>query len=116
MGTIGIIVFTIIIAIIILLLTRELWCWYWKINEMKELLKSIDQKLSNNVSNDNVPVNTIATDNEKPEINNGTGNKAYTIISEKDKASGFYICANCGRKNPIGNPKCIDCQTPKKEE
>ena len=44
-----------IVALVILfgifLIMRELMCWYWKINEVVSLLKSIDNKLSRNSSN-----------------------------------------------------------------
>ena len=47
-----------------------------------------------------------------------TNNKAelFTLVTEDDKKTGFYTCAKCGRRNPFGNPRCIDCQTPKKEK
>lgn len=99
METSAMIILVILVAIVVFFITRELWCWYWKINEIRDLLKSIDQKLSNKEDNINESENLI-----------------YSKISQQDKENGFYICAKCGRKNPIGNPKCIDCQTPKKEE
>jgi hypothetical protein len=34
-----------LIAFGILLLLREVWCWYWKINLALEKLESIDQSL-----------------------------------------------------------------------
>ena len=34
-----------IVSIIIFLVMREFWCWYWKINERIDLLRSIDSKL-----------------------------------------------------------------------
>ena len=94
----AIIILVIIVSIAVFFITRELWCWYWKINEIRDLLKSIDEKLGKKEKNDN-------EESEKS-----------TLISQQDKENGFYICSNCGRKNPIGNPKCIDCQTPRKDE
>lgn len=35
----------ILVAIVIFFLLREVICWYYKINDMVELLKSIDRKL-----------------------------------------------------------------------
>jgi hypothetical protein len=34
-----------IIAVVIFLVLREIFCWYWKINRMVELLESIDANL-----------------------------------------------------------------------
>jgi hypothetical protein len=41
LGIIGIIS----LAILIFIVARELMCWYYKINEMITILKSIDSKL-----------------------------------------------------------------------
>ncbi len=98
MGTAEMIILIILVTIVVFFITRELWCWYWKINEIRDLLKSIDQKLSNK------------EDNKELE------NIINTNISQQNNDKDFYICSKCGRKNPIGNPRCIDCQTPKKEE
>lgn len=45
------------ILFLVFLLLRELMCWYWKVNEVVTLLKSIDSKLSNDESN-KTPTNT----------------------------------------------------------
>ena len=42
-----IIIGIIVITIVVFFITREFWCWYWKINEIRDLLKSIEQKLGN---------------------------------------------------------------------
>jgi len=34
-----------IILLLILLVTREFWCWFFKINERRDLLNEINQKL-----------------------------------------------------------------------
>ncbi len=34
-----------VIAIIIFILTRKFWCWYWKINEVVDLLKDIRDRM-----------------------------------------------------------------------
>ena len=35
----------ILITLVIFLIARELWCWYWKINAVLEKLDEISQKL-----------------------------------------------------------------------
>ena len=36
------ILIVVLVAIIIFFVCRELFCWYWKINEIRDLLKSIN--------------------------------------------------------------------------
>ncbi len=38
-----------VVSIIIFIVMREFWCWYWKINERIELLKDISEKLGQNI-------------------------------------------------------------------
>ena len=38
------------IGICVFVICRELICWYWKINEQTELLKSTDNKLEKLIS------------------------------------------------------------------
>lgn len=35
-----------VVAVVIFLILREFFCWYWKINERTDLLESINNKLS----------------------------------------------------------------------
>ena len=35
----------ILVALAVFLIARELWCWYWKINDILEKLDEISQKL-----------------------------------------------------------------------
>jgi TM2 domain-containing membrane protein YozV len=42
-----------VLSFVIFLLIRELMCWYWKINEVIFLLKSINEKLTSKSSADN---------------------------------------------------------------
>ena len=113
METIGIAVLIIVIAIIVFLITREFWCWYWKINEMKELLKSIDQKLNNNVKDGNnntekKSLSEIKVGNEK-DNNTKKESPTETIPNIKD---GYEIILIDGKKFAIiknGNPDNFYC-------
>jgi len=59
---------TIAILMVIFLICRELMCWYWKINEMVSLLKSIDEKLDGaQLRNDRAISNSADTGNVKPD-------------------------------------------------
>ena len=46
MGMIGTILAIIVFGFIFFILLRELFCWYWKINEIRDLLQKILEKLS----------------------------------------------------------------------
>jgi hypothetical protein len=35
----------IVTIVVVFVLLREFWCWYWKLNRMIELLQSIDESL-----------------------------------------------------------------------
>lgn len=43
-----------IIILIVFLALREFWCWYFKINQIKGLLTSIDKSLSNMAGNSTI--------------------------------------------------------------
>ena len=45
MDDIIIIIIFIAISIVVFLITREFWCWYWKINQKLRTLESIDRRL-----------------------------------------------------------------------
>lgn len=45
------IIIGIIVFIVIFLLLREFWCWYWKVNKIITLLEKIEQNTSINQNN-----------------------------------------------------------------
>lgn len=55
----------VVVAILIFLACREIICWYWKINEIKDVLKSIDASLTEIKKNQGVvPVNDTSMQND----------------------------------------------------
>lgn len=56
MDSIGKLVVVLIIIIVLFLILREFWCWYWKINEIRDLLRQISQSLKG--ANENSLSNT----------------------------------------------------------
>ena len=46
MNFVGYIIVIIIVLLVIFLICRELVCWYWKINEIRDLLQSLNEKSS----------------------------------------------------------------------
>lgn len=63
MDWLGYIIFGIIILIVIFLICRELNCWYWKINERRDILESINFKTNNDKSDE--ILNTLKDINSK---------------------------------------------------
>jgi hypothetical protein len=45
MDNIIVIIIFIAISVAVFLITREFWCWYWKINQKLRTLESIDRRL-----------------------------------------------------------------------
>ena len=45
MGFLGVLI-GLIVLVLIFIICREIFCWYWKINEITDLLRSINDKLS----------------------------------------------------------------------
>ena len=39
-------VFVLLILVVVSLILREFWCWYWKINQMVGLLREVKQLLA----------------------------------------------------------------------
>ena len=50
---IGIFFVTILISIIVILIIREIVCWYWKINKIVEILERISSQLESQTSDIN---------------------------------------------------------------
>ena len=113
METISIAIIIIVIMVIVFLITREFWCWYWKINEIKELLKSIDQKLNNNVKDGNNSAekeSSVEIKDEKEKDNNIK--KESSTESIPDIKDGYEIIAVDGKKFAVvknGNPNNFYC-------
>lgn len=78
-----------IIIVIIALIAREFWCWYWKQNKIVSLLQSINKKLDNyNINLENKGINTEISEEK---INNIKNKSDETVFQE-----GF-IENNCCR-------------------
>ncbi len=67
-----------IISIAIFLVMREFWCWYWKINERIDLLRSIDSRLSGLPESSNSVLNP--TVKKTIPMNEGEVFKKYDLL------------------------------------
>jgi len=114
----GIIVGLIVVLAILFglfMLLREVMCWYWKINEMVLLLRSIDQKLSANASNSVVDdpwwtrqdAGLIPSNVQCPYC------RINVTLEESERTSRKFTCPNCNkavdmnrRTQTLKCPKC----------
>ena len=106
-----IIVGAIVIAVVVFLLLREVMCWYWKINERRDLLSSILSQLSNiqkslsanqravesSVSN---RISDIQKTLSETDSSRRDEQKSARIVTGTDTESIF--CAKCGKKTKKG--------------
>jgi hypothetical protein len=73
-------------AVLLFFLTREFWCWYWKINERVNLLKSIDESLKKKL----VP--------EVKKLNNEFSWKCPSCFEEKHSDASHCSCGYVKQK------------------
>lgn len=93
METVSTIILIAIIVVVFLLL-REFWCWYFKINKVVSLLEQI--------ANNTAEQKSISTGNNKyvKEFKcNGCG-KPY-VIDRNENRTGEFKCPDCGHLNII---------------
>jgi len=76
------------ILFILFLITREFWCWYWKINERIAILREIRKLLK--------------------EMNMVPGNAGQ---QPADSNNSVKQCKNCSRTFPMDAKFCEDCGT-----
>ncbi len=89
--------FAVLFAVaVIFMLTREFWCWYWKINERNELLRDIRTSLDKIRFKDDKGVRTIGV----PDSNR---------ISQAKKAFGDTWVCECGIRYDENTNTCTSC-------
>lgn len=82
-------------AIVVFLLLREFWCWYWKINDIRALLSRIERLLLKQGGGE-----ALSESKESP---------ADAITSGYPE-----VCPNCGQRTPkypgmIDEIRCAKC-------
>ncbi|MDX9979342.1 MAG: hypothetical protein RBU25_04750 [Lentisphaeria bacterium] len=81
--------YSLLIVLLLFLLFRELVCWYWKLNEIVLLLRSIDRKLPGQSTANPAPAREVRCP------------KCYAAIVLDDASRvspGKYVCAKCGQR------------------
>ena len=110
-----------VISIVLFILLREFWCWYFKINERNKYLYDTLIELQNIKkllkSNMNVEDSSISNKNNFLRNNQsiGKGNKLPIIdatainTSLQYTSDGNWICPKCNEKNPKNKRECNGC-------
>jgi len=106
---------TLLVIAVILLVFREVVCWYSKINQRLTLLTEIRDYLSKMANQQFMPVTSQSTKPGVKEVTKKTSSEAVvhsqsTEVSESDKK----LCKQCGAWYPQAKPgdKCIKCGIP----
>ena len=92
LGIWGMVIIFAIVSIIAFLITREFWCWYWKINERIKLMEKQNEYLRLVLKNQNI---------ELPEDKNSI--KTSSSNEEQKK------CNDCGHMVKMNEKKCKNC-------
>jgi hypothetical protein len=101
-------IITLVVLAVILLVFREVVCWYSKINQRITLLTEIRDYLSKMANQQLMPITSQST---KPKVKEETNVRSQsTEVSESDKK----LCQHCGAWYPQAKPgdKCIKCGIP----
>ena len=98
--------FIIILCFVIFLLLREFWCWYWKINERRNLLIEIKDKLEI-IAQKKDAISEASMLSEKPIK---TAKETHTkTVEKKIKAQESTWKCTCGTVNEINVSNCKSC-------
>ncbi len=85
------IIITIVIAVVILLICRELNCWYLKINARKELLEQLVENQKEIIRLLNVEEKEVAVSTAGVDLKTKVGKKAKTLVEKSDLPIGTII-------------------------
>jgi hypothetical protein len=83
--------------VVVFLLTREFWCWYWKINRLVSLLEeqnSLQRSLMRSQGVEPAPPPQVAT---------------ATRSMDGDPSLGPMVCPQCSAEYQPGYATCSDC-------
>ena len=61
------IIIFIIVLIVIFLIARQFWCWYWKINELEKINENLEQ-IKGLLIHENTMLNRSAYNSEEDEL------------------------------------------------
>lgn len=87
------IIITIVVAVLVLLICRELNCWYLKINARKELLEQLveNQKEIIRLLKGEKEVEEVAASTVKVDLKPEVGKKVKTLVEKGDLPIGTII-------------------------
>ena len=92
----GILIGVLIGAVVLFFILREVFCWYWKINRIVELLEQQNSLLSSMLRNFNSTSSSGANPppvSPPPSVNYGNE----------------WTCKKCNQSNPVTSSTCKSC-------
>lgn len=99
-GPVAIVLVSIVIGILIFLILREFWCWYWKINKTIVLLESIERKLSLQTNTESILDTVETTSEELPNLS--------APIGQEEKET--HVCSYCSKETTENMYYCPTCE------
>jgi hypothetical protein len=99
-----------IFVIIVILITREYWCWYFKINRIERLLREIVSTLKESKALG--PVDTPSVVVPPRAVGSEMSPHAATPAHDPEH---FWRCS-CGSVNPRNGAVCWVCQKPNPDD
>jgi len=100
-----------VVLFILFLILRELFCWYWKINKMCDLLETQNKYLLGLCKKQGITINEDIDTTMQDLKGNNVLNKTNTIgdFSTDVSEDGKLECPNCGKEISITDKKCPYC-------
>lgn len=108
--------FVIVITLVIFLLLREFWCWYWKINKINTLLEEITIELKRNSTtiecllNQDNPSNHNKGEQSIHKTDKSVSVKPIEVVNNNIQVENETV-TNCGlcKKEILGTLYCPNC-------
>ncbi|MBN1586106.1 MAG: hypothetical protein JW937_01605 [Candidatus Omnitrophica bacterium] len=106
-GAFSVVIAVLMVLLVILLIFRELACWYWKINESVSLLRSIDAKLSVLSPGAAAGILKPASVNAIPTQTDKAGTLAKPVVP--DRPAERVTCPFCKELTAKNKATCENC-------
>ena len=102
---------TLVILVVIFLVLREFFCWYWKINERLALLKDIrDHLATQNASTGRVSAAQVAPSDARDTASLAETSERRDQAAREDAVRPKGQCPSCDAVIPLDVQKCPKCK------
>ena len=102
---------TLVILVVIFLVLREFFCWYWKINERLALLKDIrDHLATQNASTGRVSAAQVAPSDARDTASLAETSERRDQAAHEDAVRPKGQCPSCEAVIPLDVQECPKCK------